>query len=110
MTERELDAPWIQVGRFCLNPLAYTVVIPNGLAIELATTEFRVLSDLMSYAGRVRTSRDIYRSVWGTAASAGTAANMVAVYIRGLRHKLEADSAHPTYIVTVGRTGYLFQP
>jgi DNA-binding response OmpR family regulator len=110
MTEQELEAPWIQVGHFYLNPLTYTVIIPNGRVIDLATTEFRVLSDLMSYAGQVRTSREIYRSVWGTAASAGTAANMVAVYIHGLRQKLEADSAHPRSIVSVGRSGYLFQP
>jgi two-component system, OmpR family, alkaline phosphatase synthesis response regulator PhoP len=110
MTEQELEAPWFQVGRFYLNPLTYTVVTPVGRVIELATTEFRVLSDLMSYAGQVRTNREIYRSVWGTVASAGTAANMVAVYIHGLRQKLEVDSAHPTSIVTVGRNGYLFQP
>jgi two-component system alkaline phosphatase synthesis response regulator PhoP len=110
MTERELEATWVQVGRFCLDPLTYTVVVPDGRVIELTTAEFRVLYDLMSYAGQVRASREIHRSVWGTAASAGTAANVVAVYIRCLRQKLEADSAHPTYILTVGRNGYLFQP
>jgi two-component system, OmpR family, response regulator RegX3 len=110
MTERELEVPWVQVGRFCLDPLNYTVVMPDGRAIELTTTEFRVLDDLISHAGQVRSSRELYRTAWGTTASAGTAANMVAVYIRCLRQKLEVDLAHPMHIIAVGRTGYLFQP
>src|SRR5262245_17412479 len=110
MTEREFAIPWVHVGPFRLDPVTYTVMITDDRAIALASSEFRVLYDLMTHAGQVRTSRDILRTVWGTTVSTETAANVVAVYVRRLRQKIEADPAHPRYIVTVRRNGYLFQP
>jgi DNA-binding response OmpR family regulator len=69
-----------------------------------------VLYDLMVHVGQVRTNRDILGTIWGTAATTGMATNVVAVYIRRLRQKIEVDPAHPKNIVTVRRQGYLFRP
>jgi DNA-binding response OmpR family regulator len=110
MTEHEFAAPWVQVGPFRLDPVTYTVMLADGRVIALASSEFRVLYDLMSHAGQVRANREILRTVWGTTVSTETAANVVAVYVRRLRQKIEADPVHPRYIVTVRRKGYVFQP
>jgi DNA-binding response OmpR family regulator len=108
LTERQLESAWKQFGRFRLDPVTYRVMLADGRAVQLTALEFRVLYALISNAGQVRASQEILRSIWGTGAT-GTATNQVAVYVRRLRRKIEADPAHPTYIVTVGRKGYLFQ-
>ena len=110
MTEAQLESAWMQFGRFRLDPVAYTVVIPDWRVVQLTALEFRVLYELMSHAGQLRASQDILRTVWGVSATEGTATNAVAVYVRRLRHKIEADPAHPKHILTFRRKGYLFQP
>ena len=108
MTERRLESAWMQFGRFRLDPVTYTVVIPDGRVVQLTAFEFRVLYELMSHAGQLRASQDILRMVWGVSATERTT-NIVATYMLRLRHKIEADPAHPKHILTIRRKGYLFQ-
>src|SRR5262245_14518199 len=107
MAEAQLESAWRQVGRFGLDPVTYTIVVTDGRIVQLTATEFQVLYDLASHAGQFRTSQDILRTVWGTK---GKATNVVAVYVRRLRHKIEIDAAHPRHLVTARHKGYLFQP
>jgi DNA-binding response OmpR family regulator len=108
MAEAQLESAWMQFGRFRLDPVTYTIVIPDGRMVKLTALEFRVLYELMSHAGQLCASEQILRSIWGTGAT-GTATNAVAVYIRRLRHKIEPDPAHPIHIITSRFKGYLFQ-
>jgi DNA-binding response OmpR family regulator len=110
MVEMQFDSAWMQFGRFLLDPVTYTVLVADGRMVKLMALEFRMLYNLMSQAGRECANRDILLLVWGARATKGTATNKVAVYIRRLRHKIEADPAHPTHIITIRRKGYLFQP
>jgi DNA-binding response OmpR family regulator len=109
MAETQLESAWMQFGRFRLDPVTYTVVLTDGRTVRLTALEFRVLYDLMSHAGQICASQDILRRVWGASATKVTT-NVVAVYIRRLRHKIEPNRAHPMHIITSRYKGYLFQP
>jgi DNA-binding response OmpR family regulator len=85
-------------------------VVADGRMVQLTATEFQVFYDLVSHAGQVRASQDIFRTVWGANTTKAKATSVVAVYVRRLRHKIEADPAHPRYIITSRQKGYLFHP
>ena len=106
----QLESAWRQFGRFRLDPVTYTILVADGRMIGLTATEFQVLYDLISHARQFRTSEDILRKVWGASATKGKATNIVAIYVHRLRHKIESDPAHPRYIITSRRDGYMFQP
>jgi DNA-binding response OmpR family regulator len=110
MTEAQLESSWMQFARFRLDPVTYMVVVANGRMVQLSATEFQVLYDLIFHAGRFRTSEDIFRTVWGGRTAKAKASNVVAVYIRRLRHKIETDPTHPVHIITSRCKGYLFRP
>jgi DNA-binding response OmpR family regulator len=77
--------------------------------VRLSTTEFDLLTYLMTHAGHVLSREQILRAVWGYDHDPGT--NVVDVYIGYLRRKLirrESTSRGP--IVTVRSVGYRFEP
>jgi two-component system OmpR family response regulator len=81
--------------------------------IRLSTTEFDLLTYLMSHPGQVLTREQILRVVWGYEHDPGT--NVVDVYIGYLRRKLAARDAESGErgrgpIVTVRSVGYRFDP
>jgi DNA-binding response OmpR family regulator len=110
MTEAQLESAWMQFGRLHLDPVTYTILVADRRMIFLTATEFQVLYDLIFHAGRFRTSEDIFQTVWGGRTAKGKASNVVAVYIRRLRHKIETDPTHPVHIITSRSKGYLFRP
>lgn len=81
--------------------------------IRLSTTEFDLLTYLMSHPGQVLTREQILRVVWGYEHDPGT--NVVDVYIGYLRRKLaprdvESGERGRGPIVTVRSVGYRFDP
>jgi len=62
------------------------------------------LHDLVRYAGRVVTQRQLLHDVWGPHQTSAT--HYVRVYMGQLRHKLEANPARPRYLVTEPGVGY----
>lgn len=74
--------------------------------VRLSPTEFRLLSHLFLNAGRVCTTMDVLRSVWGEQYL--DAPQYVHVYISRLRRKLEKDPENPEYLITEHRVGYRF--
>lgn len=74
--------------------------------IELTTTEFALLSLLLRHAQQVLTKEQILQRVWGY--EFGGNANIVEVYVRSLRRKLEADG-EPRLIQTVRGAGYVLR-
>ena len=109
MVEMQLEVAWRQFGPFRLDPVTYRVEVAGGRLTHLTATEFQVLYELVSHPGQFRTSQDIFRKVWGDSATIGKASNLVAVYIRRLRHKIERDPAHPRNVITFRRKGYQFR-
>ncbi len=75
-----------------------------GKRIELSDRERRLLECLMRAEGRVVSRRDIIAAVWEYDFDPGT--NLVDVYIRRLRLKLDTDSRAPL-LHTVRGLGYM---
>lgn len=76
----------------------------HGQEVHLARKPFRVLGVLAENVGRVVTHQDMLAAVWG--AHATVKLECLRLAIRELRRKLEADPAHPRYILTEIGVGY----
>ena len=76
----------------------------DGETVTLTPTEYNLLLFLMKNPGRVFSSQELYRQVWGDAPLGGE--GTVAVHIRHLREKLKINPAEPRYITVVWGHGY----
>lgn len=82
-------------------------VLIQGKRVKLTPIEFRLLVYLARNAGKLLTFEKILANVWG-GEYLGTMEH-VHVYISHLRRKVEEDSRHPRYIITIHGMGYLFE-
>jgi two-component system response regulator ResD len=85
---------------------ATRLVTIKSQSVELTVKEFDLLWTLAERPGRVFTREELLNQVWGYEffGEDGT----VTVYVRRLRKKIEADPAHPQYILAVWGVGYKF--
>lgn len=81
-------------------------VIAAGRQVDLTKREYELLLLLARSDGRVLPREDIYQRVWGYAMARGD--RSVDVFVRKLRHKLEAASPNWRYIHTHFGIGYRF--
>ncbi|MGE7914190.1 response regulator transcription factor [Lysinibacillus xylanilyticus] len=79
-------------------------VILEGEPVRLTPIEYKITELLMKNAGRVFSIREIYERVWNE--EAYNAENIVAVHIRKIREKIEADPKNPRYLKVVWGVGY----
>jgi two-component system KDP operon response regulator KdpE len=93
----------IQFGDVKLD-LKARLVTRDGQAVRLTPTEYRLLAVLATNAGRVVTSLQLLREVWGP--SHADDGHYVRVYMGHLRQKLEADPAQPRHLLTETAVGY----
>jgi DNA-binding response OmpR family regulator len=75
-----------------------------GKTLELSPKEFDLLVFLAKNKGLVFNREQLLEKVWGYDFAGDT--RTVDVHIRWLRQKIEPDTAHPQYLVTVRGTGY----
>jgi len=75
-----------------------------GQDLSLTPKEFELLAALAEHVGSVVRSRQLLLQVWGYDASIRT--RTLDVHIGRLRAKLEDDTRHPRYILTVPGIGY----
>jgi DNA-binding response OmpR family regulator len=94
-------------GDITLDPVEHKVLFNDGRTIELTPLEFRLLYYLMQNAGRVLSSSQILNKVWGYDFEGES--NLVAVYVRRLRTKLEMKPEVPRHVLTVRNLGYKFE-
>ncbi|MFO7167152.1 MAG: response regulator transcription factor [Chloroflexota bacterium] len=94
-------------GDITLDPVEHKVLFANGRTVELTPLEFRLLYYLMKNSGRVLNTSQILNKVWGYDYEGES--NLVAVYIRRLRTKVEEDPEHPKHVITVRNLGYKFE-
>ncbi|HEX8032713.1 MAG TPA: helix-turn-helix domain-containing protein, partial [Ktedonobacterales bacterium] len=78
----------------------------NGVEVRLTPTEFSLLEQLVTNAGKVLTHRMLLQRVWGP--EYGGEAEYLRVYINRLRQKLEPNPAKPQLLVTEPGVGYRF--
>lgn len=76
----------------------------NEEIIKLPSLEYKITELLMTHAGRVFSINDIYGKVWNEPAY--NADNIVAVHIRKIREKIEADPKNPRDVKVVWGIGY----
>jgi DNA-binding response OmpR family regulator len=84
------------------------VVQRGGQPVHLTKTEFRLLCELGSNAGKVLSREQLLDRVWGYGYFGD--GRLVDVHIRRLRAKIEPDAADPRFVVTVRGLGYKLQP
>lgn len=72
--------------------------------IHLTPLEYRLLTVLVKNAGRVVTSPQLLRAVWGPSHS--ESGHYLRIYMGHLRQKLEDDPAQPKYLQTETAVGY----
>lgn len=94
-------------GNITLDPLQHKAMYSDGRSKVLTPIEFRLMYYLMKNAGRALSTDQILDKVWSYNSETGS--NLVAVYIRRLRNKIEDVVENPRYIVTVPYVGYKFE-
>nr|WP_237569779.1 response regulator transcription factor [Mycolicibacterium lacusdiani] len=78
----------------------------RGRDVQLTQRELDLLVYLIERRGRVASSDEISRAVWGHPADTNT----VAVHVRRLREKLGHDPEHGEFIRTIRGAGYRLAP
>jgi two-component system, OmpR family, KDP operon response regulator KdpE len=79
-------------------------VFISAKEIHLTPIEYKLLTTLIRYAGKVVTHRQLLKEVWGPLHV--EEGHYLRVYMRQLRNKVEANPAHPRYLVTELGVGY----
>jgi DNA-binding response OmpR family regulator len=95
----------IRNGQFELFPGELKVVIAGNVSIPLTPTEMHVLRVLMSSTGQIVDRDRLLSEIWNDGESNS---NIVDVYVRRLRLKLEEDADSPLHIISVRGIGYKF--
>jgi two-component system KDP operon response regulator KdpE len=97
------DAGIIAVGDLSID-FDFRRVTVRGVEVHLTPTEYRLISVMVRSAGRVVSSRQILRQVWGTPYE--DQMGYLRIYMKKLRHKIEAEPAQPKYLVNEPGVGY----
>jgi DNA-binding response OmpR family regulator len=94
-------------GDLTIDPARHTVIC-NGKPVNLSPLEFRLLHILAQEMQRVISTEELLRRVWGEQYIGEP--QIVYVYMRSLREKLEENPQLPQRILTVRGVGYRFVP
>jgi len=81
-------------------------VVAHGQPVRLTPKEFELLHHLMSNANKPVGHRKLLQTLWGP--EYGDEVEYLRVFVSQLRKKIEADPAHPRYILTEPWVGYRF--
>lgn len=95
----------LRAGMVTLDKSTHTVRV-DGRRVDLTPSEFDLLAVMISAPGQVFTRTQLLERLKGDLFE--NVERTVDVHIRNLRAKIEPDSAHPCYIVTVFGVGYRF--
>jgi DNA-binding response OmpR family regulator len=102
------DGPAIlSFGDLEVLPEAGTVRL-NGEEVHLTRTEFMLLCELASNAGKVLSREHLLESVWSYDYFGD--GRLVDVHVRRLRIKVEPNPANPRHVITVRGLGYKLAP
>ena len=82
-------------------------VVARGKEVRLRPTEYRLLYQLVSNAGRLLTHETLLARVWGS--EYRDEDQYVRLYITYLRQKIEKDPKNPKYILSERGLGYRFK-
>ncbi len=78
----------------------------DGAPVDLSAREFQLLRYFVEHRGATLTRDELLNEVWGYNAMPST--RTVDVHVAWLRQKIEPNSRHPQFILTVHGMGYKF--
>ena len=81
-------------------------VVVRGQEVALTLTEYKLLCELVTNAGRVMLHQELLTRVWGS--EYRDELEYLRAYIRHLRQKIEDDPHQPKYILAKPGVGYIF--
>ena len=84
--------------------LAARRVFVSDTEVHLTPIEYKLLTTLIRFAGKVMTHRQLLKEVWGPQQVGET--HYLRVFMANLRRKLESDPARPRYLLTEQGIGY----
>ena len=99
--QQEGAEPIFKTGDLAVDLVRRHITV-KGQEVRLSPKEYDLLKILVMHAGKVLTHQHIMREVWGAA----TDVQYLRIYIRQLRHKIEADPEQPKLIITEAGVGY----
>jgi DNA-binding response OmpR family regulator len=102
---REIVPAVIQTGDLVIDPAKRNATI-EGRSLDLTAKEFDLLLHFARNPGKVYTRSQLLDMVWGYGHDGYE--HTVNSHINRLRAKIENDSPHPDYILTVWGVGYKF--
>jgi two-component system KDP operon response regulator KdpE len=82
--------------------LVRRIVTVGGREVKFSPREYELLRMLVLNAGKVVTHKSLLKEIWGSEADI----QYLRIYIRALRHKIEADPERPQHIQTEQGVGY----
>lgn len=98
-------SPVLEVAGIVIDRARHRVTV-EGREVHLTPTEFRLLAQLATNAGRVVTHRQLLKDVWGQGYV--DQPHLARVYMAQLRRKIEADPSRPRWLLTEQGVGYRF--
>jgi two-component system KDP operon response regulator KdpE len=93
----------VNFGNISVN-LAARRVFLGASELHLTPNEYKLLQVLLRHSGKVLTQRQLLKEVWGPEHVEDR--EYLRVFMSQLRHKLEADPAHPKHLITEPGVGY----
>jgi DNA-binding response OmpR family regulator len=99
------ERPVHRFGRLEVDLAAHEASV-DGRGVPLTAKEFAILRLFVEHPRQVFSRDHLFQLIWGDFGDRSA----VAVYVRRLREKIEADPRHPGLIVTVWGVGYRFDP
>lgn len=105
--QAQTPAEILRAGSLELDVDSHTVRLSNQY-LDLTPMEFDLLATLMRNPGRAFARLELLERTQGFAYDGYE--RTIDVHIKNLRKKIEADPAHPAFILTVFGVGYRFNP
>lgn len=102
-TTGQHEQPDVTIGNLHVD-LVHREVRIAGDEVHLTPIEYKLLTTLVRYVGRVVTHRQLLEAAWGP--HYATETHYLRVYMGQLRHKIESDPARPRYLITEPGVGY----
>ena len=96
----------VEVDGITVDPRSFRAE-KTGQPLDLTTTEFRLLFELVRHAGQVLTRDVLLRRVWSYDYLGES--RLVDMAVKRLREKIEDEPRHPTRIITVRGVGYRYE-
>jgi DNA-binding response OmpR family regulator len=97
----------LEVGSVCLDLNLCQARMEGKRTAQLTPTECELLQHLMSHPGQAFSSEQLLEQVWSCSPEAADP-SLVRWHVRNLRSKIESDPAHPMYVRTLSRLGYVY--